>query len=129
MTQDNTIVWFCPECGSASLERSALTGGGAACKACTWTGYNHQLAGMPFRQELGDAGQITQALVGDLRGVLAKDGGTVFARFLQKWGFLDPEKPEAAKLLGRYLAAIARSTLTAILNERQAIEKERVDAS
>ena len=124
------VVHFCPECGSASVTLSALAGGVAACKACEWSGLNTQLAAMPVRHELGDEGQITRALVGDLRSFLAKEAGLAFARFLQKWGFIDMSKTDVVnRLLARYLAAMARGILNSILEERQKIEKERVHGS
>jgi hypothetical protein len=125
-------AYFCPECGSPSIDRSTLLGGSAGCRACGWAGSADKLAVMPFAHSLGGDEQLLVALVGDLRLMLAKDVGNHFARFLAKWGFIDvagADKALAGKRMGRYLSAIARSIVTALLQERDKMEAERARGS
>jgi hypothetical protein len=44
-------------------------------------------------------------------------------RLLAAWGFLEELEPKAA---ARYIAAVAKGIVTAIADERQAIERERI---
>jgi hypothetical protein len=125
-------AYFCPECGSPSIDRSVLSGGSATCRACGWAGSADKLAVLPFAHALGDDNQILIALVGDLRLMLAKDVGNHFAKFLTKWGFIDvtgANKALAGRRMGRYLSAIARSIVTALLQERDKMEAERARGS
>jgi hypothetical protein len=62
-------------------------------------------------------------MVTDLRNLLAKSYAKTFGEFLMKWGFIP--KDVSPKELSRYVVAIAKSTMTAILETRQEIERER----
>lgn len=123
---DATPVYFCPECGSASINASALAGGLAECSNCKWTGPREKLVVTYIRQDFGSNEEIFKCLHSDLRGMLAKEQGLHFLKFLLKWGFM-PE-PDG-KLLGRYLAAIARGIIKSILEERSALEQERMNGN
>jgi hypothetical protein len=126
--ETKATIRFCPQCGSASLSfvQSLMQPfeGGASCSACGWSGKGEELASMEFSHEFASEEEIVKALVGDLRVTIAKDAGASYAGFLSKWGFLPSPDP---KLLARYLAAIARATLNAIMKERALIDKEKVD--
>ena len=121
--QDSSTAYFCPECGSPSLDLPLLTGGPATCKACKWTGKSQALLGLPFTHEHGTDESIALSLMSDLRVLLSKDLAVPFGRFLLKWGFLDnPIKPAQ---MGRYLAAIATAVIKTIVEERQKMDMER----
>jgi hypothetical protein len=75
-----------------------------------------------FRQEQGSDEEILKQMMNDLRQLYAKNA-TELAIFLRKWGFIDGlNKAEIA----RYVAAIGSSTLQAVVQVRQQLEKERV---
>jgi hypothetical protein len=122
------VAYFCPECGGASVTFSALAGGVATCKTCNWSGAREQLVAYTFEHGFDGAHDIVIALVGDLRRLVSRDAKE-FGRILAKWGFIDPELPSAARQLTRYLAAIARGIAHALVEERTAIEKERVSGN
>lgn len=64
-------------------------------------------------------------MVQDLRQLLARDVGVVLLGFLVKWGFVrylesvgrEPSKPDG-KQFSRYLIAICKGILLAIIEER-----------
>lgn len=124
-------VYFCRECGSPSIERSMLDGGTASCRACGWAGTTTQLAAMPISHKFGGDAELLTSLVGDLRTILAREVGVTLVRFLQKWGFFTNETDRVlmAKQAGRYMAAIARGIVTAVLEERDRMEVERARGS
>jgi hypothetical protein len=84
---------------------------------------------MPVTGNVGDDAQLLSSLVGDLRIILARDAGPVLVTFLLKWGFMSEDKQIMAKQAGRYIAAIARGIVTAILEERDKMEVERARGS
>lgn len=128
-----TAAYFCPECGSPSISNaSVLTGSTATCRACNWAGPTENLAAIPISHGYGNTADLLTSMVGDLRSVLAKDAGVVFAKFLNRWGFISiegPAKELAGKRMGRYLAAIARAIVVSIIEERDKMEVERVRGS
>lgn len=125
------VVYFCPECGSPSIERSLLDGGTASCRACSWAGSTTRLAGMPISHKFGGDEELLISLVGDLRTVLARDVGVTLVRYLQKWGFFTNGNDRAltARQAGRYMSAAARGIITAWLEERDKMEVERARGS
>jgi len=127
--ETKAVVHFCPQCGSASVSGSTkeviVPEGMVRCAACGWAGTRGMLASLEFGHEFASEEDIAKTLMRDLRGLIASDAGSVFAKFLLKWGFL--VQPADSKLLARYLAAIARETLGAIIKERAKIDKERVE--
>lgn len=128
--ETTAVAHFCPRCGSASISGSStvvlLSESKVRCEACGWSGSRDMLAAVPFSHELGGQEDIVKALMADLRGTIAREAGPSFAGFLMKWGFMPTPDPT---LLARYLAAIARATLGAIIKERAEIDKERVSGN
>lgn len=122
------VVYQCPQCGSPAVEFSELVGGAAMCKACKWAGKKEDLLGTPFDHLLGTREGIGFELFNDTRRMLSSPvflgelGG-----FLSRWGFIDlsGEKKKVVRETTRYVAAIARAVLTALIEEREKIEKER----
>ena len=41
--ETGTVAYFCPECGSASVEFSGIIGGEASCSVCQWAGAKDKL--------------------------------------------------------------------------------------
>lgn len=126
-----TALYFCPECGSPSIERSALAGSTASCRACGWSNRTELLAVMPVNSRTADdSAQAIASMVGDLRTVLAKDVGVTLVQFLSKWGFLNSKDQQVlAKQAGRYISAAARGIMAAFIEERDKMEVERVRGS
>jgi hypothetical protein len=126
----SNLVFQCPQCGSPAVEFSELVGGEATCNACTWVGKKEDLLGTPFDHILGTREGIGFELFNDTRRLLSSPvfigelGG-----FLSRWGFIDleEEKSVVVKKTTRYVAAIARAVLTAVIQEREKIEKERYE--
>ena len=122
------VIFYCPKCGSPSVDYSALTGGAANCKVCSWKGGNHELYGTPFEHMLGGREGIGHALFNDLRKVFSTQAlMTEFLAFLARWGFINMsmEQKELVRNLSRYAAAATRGILKSIIEERQLIEKEK----
>ena len=124
------MVYQCPGCGSPAVEFSNLVGGSARCNACRWEGVREDLLGTPFEHVLGTPEGIGFELLNDTRRLLSSPlflgelGG-----FLSRWGFIDLSLPKAVlvKTVTRYVSAIARAVLTAVIQERETIEKERAN--
>jgi hypothetical protein len=123
MSPTTDKLYFCPACGSASVHASPLTGGNAACNICSWTGTTQELAALPFQHALGGPDDVYRAFFLDVRALLSKDFAIAIAHLLKKWGFLEELDP---RVLARYIAAIAKGLATAVAEERQTIEKERI---
>ena len=127
------VAYFCPECGSASIEYSELVGSLATCKVCDWTGPQEKLVAYQFHHDFADGTEALRCMMNEMRHIYAA-ASKMFGEFLLKWGFLDYKQTNKGleintKQLARFMAAAAQSTLKAIVAERQKIEKERVDAS
>lgn len=122
MSQDS--VRFCPQCGSASVDFSALAAGSAHCRGCNWKGSNDDLLLVPIQHDFtfGSASIITE-MMNDVRRLLSGELGVPYLRFLMKWGFIegDPEHLAAnldRKKFARYMAAIGHAVLSAVIAER-----------
>lgn len=130
MTTD-TAVYMCPSCSSTFVElgEGTLSGTGATvqCRACPWAGSENELIAAAFQHNMGSHTDLTQALVNDLRLVLAKEFAASFGIFLLKWGFV--ESPVPPLLLGRYISAIAKAVLGAVIKERSLLEREKVNGN
>lgn len=127
------VAYFCPECGSASLEYSELAGSLATCKVCDWTGAQEKLVAYQFQHDFADGTEALRHMMNQMRHIYAASS-KMFGEFLLKWGFLDYTQTRKGmnintKQLARFMAVSAQATLRAIVTERQKIEKERVDAS
>ena len=123
-------VELCPACGSTDVEtttKGILTGevdtNRAKCGACSWEGIVGDLLTQKFSHEMGSDEQILKAMATDLRNILAEDFSMSFGRFLMKWGFIS--EGVTPQVLSRYVVAIARATLEAIVIERRKIEQEK----
>lgn len=121
---DTAAAKFCPSCLSPRVTVGDVQ---ADCLQCAWSGSALALVSVDFSHELGGSEGITKALTTDLRNSMAKAWALDLGRFLAKWGFL-PDLSNKEQLV-RYLAAAARGTLLAIIEERDKIEKEKAHVS
>ncbi len=127
---EKDVIRLCPTCGAASVDFSALVGGEAKCRACGWAGMAHELLLVPVEHMYGTREGTGFALNNDYRA-LYKNQGFVrdFIAFLVKWGFVAAER-DGGKIVAdskqalRYMSAVARSGLVAIVEEREKLEKE-----
>jgi hypothetical protein len=134
LLQRKEEVYFCPQCGSPSLELPTLGGGTAKCNACQWEGPSKHLLVTQIRHELGDTEQLIEKFMTELRVNLAKHCAKIFGTLLHRWGFLgtemrDGEEILSTKQLSRYMAAIAHASLLAIIRVREEIEETKADES
>lgn len=125
-----TRAYFCPACGGANVDASALSGGSAKCNVCTWTGTVEELPTFIFQHDLGGTPEeVFRTFFLDVRKLLGSHFATQIGHMLIKWGFLDAPTPQnqqrVVKTLGRYVAAITKAAVVAIVEERKAMEKEK----
>jgi hypothetical protein len=128
MNNTKEFSYFCPKCGSPSLEISQLAGGDASCKACKWKGQREDLAAMPIQHTMGSPEQILSAFTGEMMTMLAKFAATPIISMLNKWGFLSDanDQENLKKLAARYMKSIGIAATKAVFEERETIEKEKV---
>jgi hypothetical protein len=128
-------VKFCPQCGSAAVNFSALAGGDAECRGCRWQGKVEEVLSLPILKDSPLAGEDTaiQGMVKDLRALLSGSLGLPYLKFLVKWGFLKCDLERVAdtidrKQFARYLVAIAKGVITAVMAERTRAEEAKAVA-
>ena len=122
-------VYQCPQCSSPSVEYSALADSDAKCMACEWAGVKEDLLVTPFEHLLGSREGIGFELFNDTRRLLSDPAFlVVLGGFLSRWGFIDlkQEQKLVVARTTRYVSAIARAILTAVIEERGKIEEESV---
>jgi hypothetical protein len=125
----STTLKVCPQCGSPGVDYSTLAGGAAECRGCRWKGGTADLLAIPGSAEVNDSATLTDML-NDVRRLLSGTLGLPYLKFLMKWGFLTGDMANPAgtidrKAFARYMAAIGRTVLTAVLEERSRAEAER----
>lgn len=126
----NVSVKLCPQCGSPAVDYSTLAHGAANCRGCRWKGKVEDLLAIPGSAEVNDQATIV-GMLNDVRSVLSGELGLPYLKFLMKWGFItgDPKNPVATvdrKAFARYMAAIGRALVTAMIEERSRAEVERI---
>lgn len=123
-------AWFCPACGSSDITASSLAGGDASCNTCTWKGAVTDLPTFHFTHDMGTPEEVFTAFFRDVRKLLGSSFATQIGHMLIKWGFLDAPDPknhqQVVKTLSRYVGAITKAAVYAIVAERQAMEKEKL---
>lgn len=121
-------AYFCPACGSANVDGSSLAGGSAKCNVCSWSGSVEEMPAFAFQHESGTPDEIFRSFFLDVRKAFGQHIATQIGHLLIKWGFLDAPGPanqqRVIKTLARYVAAITKAAVVAIVEERKAIEKE-----
>lgn len=114
-------AYFCPKCGSPSLDMSVLVGGDATCKSCDWKGKNVDLLAHSFEHDLGSHEQMTEIFVWEVINTLARIGSIQFGRLLSKWGFVDLESPDISKELRMYMWKAGKAVAVSFIETRESI--------
>jgi hypothetical protein len=132
--ETHSAAYFCPECGSASLDMPMLSGGPVTCRGCSWVGDMKLLLTVPISHTLGSQEEIAYRLMSELRLTLAKFCALPLGKFLLEWGFVDAVDSAQGKVinprqLGRYMTVICGAILKSVIEEREKISKERVRGS
>lgn len=122
----NDSVLFCPQCMSATVDASSLVGGLASCRTCQWKGKKEDCVHKSIEHQFASQEEIFQAFSRDVQLLVAEFGAKPIGRMLRKWGFLvdGPNGAPDVEVLKRYVRAIARGIASAIVKEREALEKE-----
>jgi len=118
--------YFCPNCGSAAVNRSFLVGGSAKCDACSWTGVNEELLSVKFEHPFNSPEQVMDAFASEFKLMLGKHLAKPFGQMLLKWGFLDSNN--IADLLPKYLTNAAVAMVKSVIETRKNIETGGVDS-
>ena len=122
-TTKDDVAYFCPSCGSPAIVSSSLVGGVAHCDKCQWNGINTDLVAYDFKHEYDSGDAVALAFANDVRAFFTANA-VGLARVLLKWGFFHKETPTPPELV-RYLMAITKAVITAVLEERRMIEFDR----
>lgn len=123
MTQD--LSYFCPTCGTPSIETSQLIGSNAKCLGCGWSGSKEDLAVHRFTHGFTSEEDVQRAFVADFKQLMGEYIAVPLAALLMKWGFFSGAAP-TPKELTRYIVVMSKASITALLEERAVIEKERI---
>ena len=114
-------LYVCPQCGSAAVDYSSLSGGVASCRnrSCRWEGPKDDLLLVAASDDLPMEHTLV-SLAQDIRSTLSGEVGVALLRFLVKWGFVEVRKGAGTdkKAVAGYLAAISVGVLNAVLKER-----------
>lgn len=128
---ETSKAYFCPRCHSPAITYAVLGGktDESHCDACGWRGTQGDLLLSSFKHSTGSEEQMLQAFVTDLRNLVAKECFLPYGRWLRKWGFIPDDPDEQRRLMTLYVIAIAKASVTAILQTRRDLEKARIDVS
>lgn len=121
----NDKAYFCPTCGSSTVNYSRIANSKAECTACGWSGGVADLAAVPFGHDFSSGEAALHQLMLDIRQFISAGFAVQFGRLLMKWGFLSAISPGQGKILARYIGAASTALAKAIIDERRRIEEER----
>lgn len=124
------MLRMCPQCGSPGVDFSGLAGGHASCRGCHWKGAVEDLLAVPGSAEVSDETQLA-SMMNEVRRLLSGELGLPYLKFLLKWGFLTGDINNIVatldrKAFARYMAAIGKAILIALLEERSRVEALRI---
>lgn len=117
-------AYFCPQCGGPAVDRSALAGGTASCRACSWAGKNEDLHGVPFEHDFGSGDAALARFTSEIASIVAQHLGHAVGAVLLKWGFIQGDK--IASELPVYGKAIAVAAAKAILETREGLATGKI---
>ncbi len=129
----NDAIYTCPMCGTPAVDHSALVGGAAQCRICTWTGVREELVAIPFTN-YADSEQVVIAIRKDVR-LAVRTASDQLVKLLVRWGFVSASNRNGQLIIEdktaalRYINAIANGIFKSIVEEREKIEVERVRGS
>lgn len=119
MTQET--AYFCPACGSPSVEVSLLVGGNSSCKKCEWKGPSSDMLVHKFDHDMGSPDSMVYRLVQDVTNVLVNLAAMHMWRVLAKWGFLDPKHKDASKHLRQFMIEAGKALTISFVETRDKI--------
>lgn len=118
-------VFFCPACGSPSVDASSLAGGSAICRACPWSGSREELATVAIEHDALSQEAMVIKFVNVMAQVFASSSAHAVGQVLIKWGFLEGSSiPED---LAAYMKGAAIAATKSVLETRQHLERARVN--
>lgn len=115
---------FCPMCGSPRVDEGSLIGSLSKCRNCSWQGPSDKLIIHRFRTSLLEGTDVITRFSGEMRDLVAKEMSVPVGKVLVKWGFL-PNTNIDVMVWGRYMNAIARAIVTAVIVTRDELEAEQ----
>jgi hypothetical protein len=117
------VAYFCPACGSPSVDASPLAGGGASCSVCSWAGTREQLLLVPLEHDFSSQEEMVLRFVRQLASIIAAGAGKEIGSMLLKWGFIDEKHVQ--EQLGAYIKAMAVAAAKSVVETRAALEVAR----
>lgn len=131
-TSTTSDIYMCAHCGSVSVELPTFAGGIAKCKGCGWEGSSQELAVQSFQHAHGSDEEVWTKFLREFRLILAREFSRPLTKLLYRWGFVgtaerNGEAVVDPKQVSRYLTAIFLAAARAIVDTREALEKERIE--
>ena len=115
------IAYFCPVCGSPSVDVSLLVGGNAACRKCEWKGPSSELLAHEFDHDMGSPDAMVSRFVHEVTNVLVKLTAPHVGRVLVKWGFFDAQHKDASKHLRQFMIEAGKAMAISFVETRDKI--------
>lgn len=121
-------VYLCPDCGDDSVDVSALSGGGAKCRICDWTGEREELI-LQQNVNAPDAEQMIDLFIHEIRTHIAASAGSGLMKLLVTWGFLPhPNSSRFKEQMTTYLNAICTACAKTIVETHTEMQKKELAA-
>lgn len=118
-------VFFCPACGSPSIETSELAGGVASCTPCSWKGSREDLVQVPLEHSFSSQEEMLTRFITQVASTIAKTGAVEIGRVLLQWGFLDEKNIQEE--LQSYIRSMAVAAAKSVIETRQHLEVARAN--
>lgn len=127
-------AYFCPRCQSPAVDTEVIANQGT-CRICKHTGSLQDFFVYLFKQDMGSPAKVLNNFASELQAAMQRRGSPTLNNnlgsftgellfLLNKWGFLDLGKPGSEKVAKRYLYAIIRHMIKAVIVTRDEIERE-----
>lgn len=117
------FAYFCPACGTSSVESSMLAGGAASCAICHWEGKREELLALPLEHQFSGQEEMLKTFITQLSNVMSKSAAMGIGRVLLQWGFITLGKPEeTTEELKKYIRAMMVAAAGAVIETRRQLE-------
>jgi hypothetical protein len=123
------FAYFCPACGSPSVEASSLAGGDATCDVCSWGGRREELVALPLEHHFQSQDEMLTTFIKQLANVMAKAAALPIGRVLLQWGFLSNNPKEMTEDLKHYIRSMVVHAAGAVISTRQHLERAKANAA